>query len=86
MATAEKAVWCEQYAEQHSMNLADCWGYADSQYDLPFLNTLGHPVAVNPDQRLRATAMSRQWPIIHLEKNQRGTNVIADNVRRLVEA
>ena len=67
------------------MKLADCWGYADSYYDLPFLTALGHPVAVNPDKRLRATAMSRQWPIIQLEK-ERGNNIIADNVRRLVEA
>jgi HAD superfamily hydrolase (TIGR01490 family) len=85
MATAEKAIWCEQYAAERGMKLADCWGYADSHYDLPFLTALGHPVAVNPDKRLRATAMSRQWPIIHLEKNRNG-NVIADNVRRLVEA
>ena len=73
MATAEKAIWCEQYAAEHGMKLADCWGYADSHYDLPFLTALGHPVAVNPDKRLRATAMSRQWPIIHLEKNRNGT-------------
>jgi len=86
MATAEKATWCEQYASDHGMKLADCWGYADSHYDLPFLTALGHPVAVNPDKRLRATAMSRQWPIIHLEKNSNGSSIIADNVRRLVEA
>lgn len=86
MATAEKAIWCEQYAAQHGMKLVDCWGYADSHYDLPFLNALGHPVAVNPDKRLRATAMNRQWPIIHLEKNRNGSSVIVDNVRRLVEA
>ena len=85
MATAEKAIWCEQYAARHGIKLADCWGYADSHYDLPFLTALGHPVAVNPDKRLHATAMSRQWPIIHLEKN-RNSNIIADNVRRLVEA
>jgi HAD superfamily hydrolase (TIGR01490 family) len=84
MATAEKATWCESYASERGMKLADCWGYADSQYDLPFLTALGHPVAVNPDKRLRATAMSRQWPIIHLEKEAR--NNLTDNVRRLVEA
>ncbi len=66
------------------MKLADCWGYADSHYDLPFLTALGHPVAVNPDKRLHATAMSRQWPIIYLEKN-RDNRIIAGNVRRLVE-
>jgi HAD superfamily hydrolase (TIGR01490 family) len=85
MATAEKAIWCEQYANDRGMKLADCWGYADSHYDLPFLTALGHPVAVNPDKRLHATAMSRQWPIIHFEKHRNGS-IIADNVRRLVEA
>ena len=35
---------------------------------LPFLAALGHPVAVNPDRRLRAAALSRQWPVIHFEK------------------
>ena len=29
---------------------------------------LGHPVAVNPDRRLRAAALNRQWPVIHFDK------------------
>src|SRR5271168_4567875 len=85
MAGEAKAAWCAEYAEAKRVSLGASWGYADSHYDLPFLAALGHPVAVNPDKRLRATAMSRQWPIIQLEK-ERGNNIIADNVRRLVEA
>src|SRR5271168_2566094 len=68
MAGDEKAVWCADYAARHEMDLADCWGYADSHYDTAFLAALGHPVAVNPDRRLRAAALSRQWPVIHFEK------------------
>jgi HAD superfamily hydrolase (TIGR01490 family) len=68
MAGDEKSVWCEEYAAGHKMDLADCWGYADSHYDTSFLAALGHPVAVNPDRRLRAAALSRQWPVIHFEK------------------
>jgi HAD superfamily hydrolase (TIGR01490 family) len=68
MAGDEKAVWCADYAAAHDMKLADCWGYADSHYDTAFLAALGHPVAVNPDRRLRAAALSRQWPVIHFEK------------------
>jgi HAD superfamily hydrolase (TIGR01490 family) len=68
MAGDEKAVWCDEYAAAHDLDLADCWGYADSHYDTAFLAALGHPVAVNPDRRLRATALSRQWPVIHFEK------------------
>jgi hypothetical protein len=31
---------------------------------------LGHPVAVNPDRKLRAAATNRQWPVIRFEKYQ----------------
>lgn len=65
MAGDEKARWCADYAAANQLDLNKCWGYADSHYDLPFLSALGHPVAVNPDRRLSATAQSRQWPIIH---------------------
>jgi fatty acyl-CoA reductase len=68
MAGDEKAVWCDDYATAHDIDLADCWGYADSHYDTAFLAALGHPVAVNPDGRLRAAALSRQWPVIHFEQ------------------
>lgn len=68
MAGDEKAVWCAEYASAHDIDLADCWGYADSHYDTAFLAALGHPVAVNPDRRLRAAALSRQWPVLHFEK------------------
>jgi HAD superfamily hydrolase (TIGR01490 family) len=68
MAGDEKAVWCAEYAAAHEIDLTDCWGYADSHYDASFLAALGHPVAVNPDRRLRAAALSRQWPVLHFEK------------------
>src|ERR1700676_1957015 len=68
MAGDEKTVWGAGDAASHEMDLSDCWGYADSHYDTAFLAALGHPVAVNPDRRLRAAALSRQWPVLHFEK------------------
>jgi len=38
--------------------------YSDSHTDLPFLEAVGHPVAVNPDRKLRRVATSRGWPIM----------------------
>jgi alcohol-forming fatty acyl-CoA reductase len=67
MAGDQKAAWCVDYAAERGIDLADCWGYADSHYDTAFLAKLGHPVAVNPDRRLRAAALSRQWPVIHFD-------------------
>jgi alcohol-forming fatty acyl-CoA reductase len=69
MASDEKADWCEEFAAARGIDLKDCWGYADSHYDLAFLAALGHPVCVNPDRRLRAAASSRNWPVLYFEKN-----------------
>lgn len=64
MAASAKASWCAEYAARRKIDLGNCWAYADSYYDLPFLSVVGHPVAVNPDRRLEAVARSRQWPVL----------------------
>ncbi len=81
MAGSEKAAWCADYAQERNMDLADCWGYADSFYDLPFLAALGHPVAVNPDRRLEATAINRHWPIVRFEEVRHRAGLLS-SVRR----
>ena len=43
-----------------------CSFYSDSAYDLPLLEAVGRPVAVNPDFRLRRIARARGWTIIEL--------------------
>lgn len=40
--------------------------YSDSMNDLPLLDNADHPVAANPDERLRAVAVERGWPILEL--------------------
>ena len=40
--------------------------YSDSTNDLPLLGRVDHPVATNPDERLRAEAQQRGWPILEL--------------------
>jgi HAD superfamily hydrolase (TIGR01490 family) len=40
--------------------------YSDSMNDLPLLERVTNPVATNPDERLRALALQRQWPILDL--------------------
>jgi HAD superfamily hydrolase (TIGR01490 family) len=44
----------------------ESWFYSDSLNDLPLLELVTHPVAVDPDATLRATAKERRWPIISL--------------------
>jgi HAD superfamily hydrolase (TIGR01490 family) len=66
MAAATKASWIRTYAEKEGLNLSDCYSYSDSMSDLPMLSVVGHPSAVNPDFRLRATAQQHDWPILDL--------------------
>lgn len=40
--------------------------YSDSLNDLPLLEVVSHPIATNPDPRLRVEAERRQWPILEL--------------------
>jgi len=40
--------------------------YSDSVNDLPLLDNVDHPVATNPDERLRAIARERGWPVLDL--------------------
>jgi HAD superfamily hydrolase (TIGR01490 family) len=47
-----------------SVPLAGCKGYSDSFSDVPMLEAVGKPAAVNPDRRLRRTATERCWPIL----------------------
>ena len=44
----------------------ECWFYSDSHNDLPLLGAVGHPVAVDPDDTLRAHAEANHWPIMSL--------------------
>jgi HAD superfamily hydrolase (TIGR01490 family) len=47
-------------------DFAESWFYSDSINDLPLLEHVTHPVAVDPDPRLESLAASRGWPILRL--------------------
>ena len=46
--------------------LEGAYFYSDSHNDLPLLELVDNPVAVDPDDTLRARAQARDWPIISL--------------------
>ena len=53
-------------ARGHRLADYESWFYSDSLNDLPLLERVTHPVAVDPDATLRAYATERKWPIISL--------------------
>src|SRR6185312_12478456 len=44
--------------------LEHCYAYSDSSTDLPMLEAVGNPAAVNPDRALRRAATARDWPVL----------------------
>jgi len=51
-------------------DLAASTAYSDSHTDLPFLEAVGHPVAANPDRRLRRIAAARGWPVLEFRERR----------------
>jgi HAD superfamily hydrolase (TIGR01490 family) len=56
-----KAVAIRELAEQRGYDLGACWAYSDSFTDLPMLEAVGNPVAVNPDKALRRHVAEQGW-------------------------
>lgn len=61
-----KLAHLEAWLYQENYTPAETWFYSDSHNDLPLLNHVTHPVAVNPDPVLAETATQRGWPIMQL--------------------
>ncbi len=59
-----KAAAVRELAAAERFDLAASTAYSDSHTDLPFLEAVGNPVAVNPDRELRRVAAARGWPVL----------------------
>ena len=59
-----KAAKIRELAAERGYRLADSYAYSDSITDLPMLESVGHPAAVNPDRALRRVAAARGWPVL----------------------
>jgi putative phosphoserine phosphatase/1-acylglycerol-3-phosphate O-acyltransferase len=68
-----KALAARRVLRRTGIRLRDSWFYTDSSADLPLLKKVGHPVAVNPSERLGVHARNRQWPQLHFSSRGRPT-------------
>lgn len=59
-----KAEAIARLAESEGYDLQGSFAYSDSATDLPMLEAVGHPYAVNPDRALRKEAVAREWPVL----------------------
>ncbi|BFM21953.1 histidinol-phosphatase [Gilvimarinus japonicus] len=65
---AGKVTNLKLWLDKHNQDLDGSYFYSDSINDLPLLEQVPHPVAVNPDARLAAVARERNWPILDLHE------------------
>jgi HAD superfamily hydrolase (TIGR01490 family) len=63
-AGPHKATAIRRLAEERAYNLDDSYAYSDSATDVPLLEAVGHPTAINPDRGLRRVAADRGWPTL----------------------
>jgi HAD superfamily hydrolase (TIGR01490 family) len=66
-----KAKAVAETAAEQGLDLADCSAYSDSINDLPLLESVGDPHAVNPEHELKRIARMRGWPIHELRTRRR---------------
>ena len=67
-----KAARVRELAAERGYRLADCYAYSDSVTDLPLLQVVGRPHAVNPDRSLRRIAVQSGWPVLDFRPHAQG--------------
>jgi HAD superfamily hydrolase (TIGR01490 family) len=68
IAEEEKPVAMEVLCRKFGTEMKLCKAYSDSFSDVPMLEAVGFPAAVNPDRRLRRVAVERGWAILDLKR------------------
>ena len=61
-----KVTRLKEWMEETGRTIEGGYFYSDSHNDLPLLNMVDNPVAVNPDPTLNAHAEAEEWPILRL--------------------
>jgi len=70
-----------RFVEKHGLSLDNSYFYSNGSEDLPLLESVGHPVAINPDKKLLAEAKWNDWPVHQLDS--RGSTGVLDLARTL---
>ncbi len=68
-----RALVLAEFAEAEGLELEESMAYADSASDLPMLEAVGYPVAVNPEAKLATIARRRGWHVEHWEQEGQGS-------------
>jgi HAD superfamily hydrolase (TIGR01490 family) len=70
LAEARKFEAIREYCRKYNVDTAHSKAYSDSLSDLPMLEAVGNPTAVNPGRRMRQAARQRGWPVLDLRASR----------------
>lgn len=79
----EKASAVIKLTNDRKIDIKECFAYSDSHNDLPLLNTVGHPNAINPDAKLRIISFSSGWPVHDFRRLRWVNRYIGPSVSRI---
>jgi len=79
-----KAMAARRVCKRDKVAMKHCYFYSDSIDDLPLLRAVGHPVAVNPSEKLGVHARAKGWPQLHFRS--RGMPNLETVLRTLLTA
>lgn len=66
-----KAEIMRKLAADRGYDLSACYSYSDSASDLPMMQIVGNPIAVNPDRPMMAVAHRRGWPVVEFNRERK---------------
>jgi phosphoserine phosphatase len=67
----EKAKAIKELAINKGFSLKNCYAYSDSHHDIPLLEAVGYPCAINPDTLLEIRAYRDNWPVYDFRRARR---------------
>lgn len=79
----EKAIAIQQLAQVEGIDLSQSYAYSDSHHDIPLLEAVGYPRAINPDTLLQIRAIRDNWPIHDFRRARWLTKALGPLVGRL---
>ncbi len=82
----EKARAIQELSKERGFDLEDCFSYSDSHNDIPLLQAVGNPNAINPDAVLRIRALAEGWPIQDFRRARFLNRLLGPAVSRLAAA
>jgi HAD superfamily hydrolase (TIGR01490 family) len=80
---AQKAIAIQELAATRGFDLNHCYSYSDSHNDIPLLQAVGNPCAINPDAVLRIRALAEGWPIHDFRRARFLNRLLGPAVSRL---